>query len=164
MATIELAMPFLKKHEGGWSNRRQDRGGPTMEGLTLAVAQRYGIMTEEALRNISDADLMRIYRDGYWKFDGVNDQRVATKMFDLCVNFGDGTEIKMIQVIVGVSADGVYGPATEAAINAMDPDQLIQDISDAAVARYEEIEGRNPNDEEFMRGWLIRAKDVPDAA
>jgi len=121
-------------------------------------------MTEDDLRNISDEDVLRIYRAGYWRFDGVNDQRVASKCFDLCVNFGDGTELKMIQVIVGVPADGHYGPATETAINAEDPDQLIQAISDAAVARYEEIVARNPNDEEFMRGWLVRAKDVPDVA
>jgi lysozyme family protein len=164
MATIEAAMPYLLKHEGGWANVRQDRGGPTMHGITLAVAQQFGIMTEDDLRNISDADVLRIYRAGYWKFDGVQDQRVATKAFDLCVNFGDGTEIRMLQGIVGTTQDGAYGPATEAAINAMDPDHLIQAISDAAVARYDEIAARNPNDEVFLHGWLARAKDVPDAA
>jgi lysozyme family protein len=39
MSTLEASMPFLLKHEGKWSNRRQDRGGPTMYGITLAVAR-----------------------------------------------------------------------------------------------------------------------------
>lgn len=164
MATLEAAMPFLLKHEGGWSNRRNDRGGPTMHGITLALASRYGITTEDALRAISDDDVDQIYRAEFWKFDGVQSQPVATKMLDLCVNFGGGTEIRMVQKILGVDADGAYGPATEAAVNAQDPDTLISQISDAAVARYDEIENAHPEDQEFLKGWLARAVDVPDAA
>ena len=164
MANLAAALLFLLPHEGGWSNRRNDRGGPTMHGITLALAQRYGIMTEDDLRNISDADMERIYRAEFWRFDGIQDQRVASKIMDLCVNFGGGTEIRMVQKILGVVADGAYGPATEAAVNAQDPDTLIQQISDASVKRYDEIAAAHPEDEEFLAGWLNRAKAVPDAA
>lgn len=161
MATLKAAMPFLLKHEGGWSNRRNDRGGPTMHGITLVVASRYGITTEDALRAISDVDVDRIYLAEFWKFDGVQSQVVATKVLDLCVNFGGGTEIRMVQKILGVTEDGCYGPATEAAINAQDPSELITQISQAAVDRYDEIEAAHPDDQEFLAGWLVRARDVP---
>ena len=164
MAQLEPALQFLLPHEGGWSNRRNDRGGPTMHGITLAVAQRYGIMTEDALRAISSADVERIYRAEFWRFDGIQSQAVASKIMDLCVNFGGGTEVRMVQEILGVQPDGVYGPATEAAVNAQDPDSLISEICAASVARYNEIEAAHPEDEEFLAGWLVRAKAVPDAA
>ena len=164
MAKLEAAMPFLLKHEGGWSNRRNDRGGPTMHGITLALASRYGITTEDALRAISDADVDRIYRDEFWHFDGIQSQPVATKILDLCVNFGGGSEIRMVQKILGVAVDGSYGPATQAAINAQDPSALISQISEAAADRYEEIAAAHPEDQEFLIGWLARAMDVPDAA
>jgi len=161
MATLKAAMPFLMKHEGGWSNRRADRGGPTMHGVTMATATRIlGITTIEALRGISDDDVLRVYRE-YWSYTGVSDQRLATKCLDLGVNFGDATEKRMIQVLVGVKPDGVFGPETVAAVNEADPVELMVAIGEAAVSRYDEIVRRNPDDAEFLAGWLIRARDMP---
>ena len=47
----------------------------------------------------------------YWSFDGVQEQDIAWKMFDMAVNLGLGTAIKLCQCALGVAADGKWGPA-----------------------------------------------------
>ena len=167
MASLPDAMPFLLDHEGGKSQVPGDAGGRTNRGITEAALAGFNLAHPECGLPADPWDLtlgqtfLFYSKAGYWFYDGIEDQRVATKVFDLGVNFGDRTEVKMLQVCVGTVPDGVFGPATCAAVNAEDPDQLLQALCDAAAARYEEIEARNPGDAKFMADWLRRAKDLP---
>jgi len=164
MANLAPALLFLLPHEGGWSNDPDDPGGATMHGITLRVAQRYGIMTEDALRAISDEDVERIYRAEFWRFDGITSQLVASKIFDLDVNMGLGTAVRLAQQILGVAVDGSYGPATEAAINAQDPYALVAQLCAAAAGHYRVIVANRPASAKYLAGWLARAAAVPNAA
>ena len=66
MARAELLMPFILRWEGGFSDHPADRGGATNRGVTLATFRHfYGAdRTADDLRGLTDAQWLRILRDG----------------------------------------------------------------------------------------------------
>lgn len=168
MAEFTRALPFVLKHEGGWSDDPADPGGATMQGITLATAQRHGIMTKDALRAIAPEVVAAIYESDYWRFGGVYDQRVATKIFDMAVNMGRKTTVKMVQdglneLGASLMPDGCWGPATENCVNAAGPDQMLELLCKASAERYRAIVAHRPESMKYLDGWLKRAAEVPRA-
>lgn len=151
MAKFELAIPVVLSNEGGYVNDPVDPGGETNFGISKRSYPNVDI------KNLTAASASAIYNQDFWKFDGISDQGVATKLFDSFVNMGRAA-IKVAQSIVNTSEDGNYGPHTEAAINAVNPAQFLSEYREALVARYQRIVNDNPDDEKFLTGWLRRAK------
>ena len=165
MATLEAAMPFLLKHEGGQCDNHNDPGGRTNMGVTQRNLTTFNEAHPELgfpadVFSLSVEQATEFYRCEFWKFDNIIDQNVATKIFDLGVNFGDGTEIKIVQELLGICADGHYGPFTERAINSADSETIIHWVCNAADARYKSIVTEHPSESVFLAGWLRRANDV----
>ena len=94
----------------------------------------------------------------YWCFDDVKEQDIAWKLFDMAVNLGLGTAIKLCQRALGIAVDGKWGPATEAAVNARLPLSLMEGLRAAAAAHYRDVVAANPANEKFLNGWLARAE------
>lgn len=166
MADFAAALPYVLRHEGGWSDDPSDPGGATNHGITLAVAQRHGIATADDLRQITDEKVAEIYRADYWRFDGVNDQRVATKLFDMVVNVGSHAAVHMLQEAlnemgVDLAEDGQWGPNTEAVVNASSPDKVLEMLCDEAEEHYRALVAKKPELGKFLHGWLVRAAEVP---
>jgi lysozyme family protein len=187
MAKFELAVPYVLESEGRFSNDKADRGGETWYGISRFARDehRRTCVTHRAytaerlldeLRGRGGRELaLHIYRHDFWRFDGVRDQRVATKLFDIVVNIGAG--VRVIQRAAGVAVDGRYGPQTEAALNAIEPDDLLERLSLAlgdhyvrlAVGEFErELAKRGMSEEElaglqvrFLVGWIRRAIKHP---
>ena len=106
MADFQKYAPKLSKLEGGFSNRKADRGGPTNRGVTLRTFREfYGSdKTVEDLRNMTDEQWTHIMKSGYWdkcKADEIKSQSVAEFFSDWCVNSGTGM-IRKIQFLLGV--------------------------------------------------------------
>lgn len=112
---FEACLEFVLRWEGGFVNHPKDPGGATNKGITLATYRRYrpGASVED-LRRITDADVARIYRDGYWNAvrGGELKSGVDLCAFDAAVNSGPSRSIRWLQKALGVKADGVLGPAT----------------------------------------------------
>ena len=66
----------------------------------------------------------------------------------------------MLQVIVGVDADGAIGPKTLAAIKAQDSKKLINKYTEAKEVFYRAI----PSFNIYGRGWLARTSAVDATA
>ena len=151
MASFELAIPTVLSNEGGYVNDPSDSGGETNFGISKRSYPSIDI------KNLTKESASDIYRRDFWKFDGISDQNVATKIFDAFVN-GGRAAIKVAQSIVSTPEDGNYGPHTEAAINAVNPSQFLSEYREALVQRYERIVEDNPDNEKFLKGWLRRAR------
>jgi lysozyme family protein len=169
------------KHEGGWSDDPADPGGATNYGITLKTAQRHGIATKQELKVISRYKVEAIYYADYWRFDGINNQRVATKLFDMAVNMGLSAAVRLVQKAVvmahkqgtlakphpqqgkSVDIDGQFGPLTALAINSSDPAELLKLLCDMSADRYRAIADNRPASQKFLKGWLKRASEVPNA-
>lgn len=160
MADFMKYAPLLRSLEKGIANDPYDRGGFTVDGVTLSTFRRfYGNDKEEAdLRNITPPQWRSIMKTGYWdvcKADGINDQRTAELIVDWCVNSGTA-RIRNVQAILEVRPDGCVGPVTLAAINSADPEQLYGRIMSARVAWYERIVRNDPSQRRFLKGWMNR--------
>jgi type VI secretion system secreted protein VgrG len=167
MADFFRALPFLLRHEGGWSDNPADPGGATNFGITLAEAQRHGIPDATALLHITPDQVAAIYKADYWRFDGLTGQAVATKLLDMAANMGLGTAVKLAQgalngIGAGLQEDGHYGPATEASLNAVDPSRVVGLLCQASADHYRDIVSLRPASGVFLRGWLNRAAEVPN--
>ena len=164
MASLADALPFVLRHEGGFSDDPDDRGGATNHGITEEVARLNGYTGD--MRALPMDVVGYIYRKDYWRFDAITDQRVATKVFDLCVNFGLSGGVRLLQRALNISGglvttDGVCGPATLAATNQADPSTLLDALAMEATVRYHEIVAARPDQRKFLAGWLHRAGDLP---
>jgi len=110
---FERALTFTLRHEGGFSNDPDDPGGRTNFGIAEHAnpeAWADGVVTADEAR--------QIYRAQYWAPLRADElpPRTAMAAFDLAVHSGVGAAAKRLQAAVGVTQDGVIGPATIAAV------------------------------------------------
>lgn len=131
-----------------------------MKGITLATFTNFlgRPATEEELRNISDEQLHAIYGRNYWH--RVAGDRLPAGLdlcvFDMAVNAGVSRAVRMLQEIVGSTADGVLGPRTLAAVAEQDVLSLIRQYSEERRRFYKSLK-TFPT---FGRGWLRRVDEV----
>lgn len=160
MANFYDFAPLLHSLEKGVADRKNDRGGFTVDGITLTTfRQFYGQdKTRDDLLAMTAGQWSFIMKSGYWdkcKADQIDNQKIAEIIADWCVNSGTA-RIRDVQAILGVKPDGVVGPITLTAINKADSDELYRRLMSARTGWYEKIVARNPSQRKFLRGWMNR--------
>ena len=161
MAKYKYLVPTILKYESGWSNNPNDRGGCTMSGITIATFRRYfgKNKTCDDLKKLTDSQWESVFIKGYWEkisADAIHNQSIANLLVDWYWTSGV-YGIKYPQQVLGVTADGVVGPKTIAAINNY-PNQkeLFQKLWDRRKSHFESIAKKNPSQKTFLKGWLNR--------
>lgn len=148
---FDQAFDMLIGHEGSYSNNPADPGGETMWGVTLTVARASGYTgrMKDLPRDMAKA----IYRAQYWdavRADQLPDQ-VRFDVFDAAVNSGVKQAVKWLQRVVGVSEDGIIGPATLGAASV---------VGESIGRRYSGVRLKFMTDlptwPSFGRGWARR--------
>lgn len=161
MADIKKLVPIIKKWEGGYSNHSADTdGGCTMQGVTLITFRHYYGKEKNCndLKNITDEQWMHIFKIGYWdkmQADKIKNQSIA----NLCVNMvwgSGGVAIKKIQRVLGVTADGIIGPRSLAAINNANQQILFNKLKEMRRVWFNNIVKAQPRKAVFLKGWLRR--------
>jgi lysozyme family protein len=150
----------MLKSEGGFVNHPSDPGGMTNLGVTKATWENWvGRESDEAeMRSLTPEKVEPLYKKKYWDAVRADDLPVGLDylMFDFGVNAGPGRAIKVMQSAVGVTPDGGFGPMTLAAVQAIDPVELIEKFSQAKEDFYRSL-GTFAT---FGKGWLNRVADV----
>lgn len=160
MADSSILVPFIKSWEGGYVNHPSDPGGHTCKGVTLATFKAvFGASkTVEDLRNITDGQWHIVFKKHYWdrwQGDRISSQSVANLLVDWV--WASGVHgITKVQQLLGVKADGVVGPHTLGALNALPGDVAFQRIWNR---RRQFIEGLK-NYNVFGAGWLNRLDSI----
>lgn len=152
MASFEAAIPITLEWEGGYSSSPSDPGGETNFGISKRAYPTLDI------RNLTREDACAIYHRDYWKYDGIESQAIATKLFDAGVNLGTHRAISYMQTVVGVPADGKYGKVTEGGINGSQEQQTLSAYRQRLTEYYQELVQQHPNLQQFLHGWLRRAE------
>ena len=158
-ANFPQSLGATLRYEGEWSDHPKDPGGATMKGVTLATFRKlYPSATKADLRKISDADLQRIYRNGYWVPVGGDDlpSGLDHVAFDGGVNSGPSRGVRWLQAGLGMARDGKIGKATLAAARVADPVPVIRR---ALAARGGFLRGL-PTWRTFGKGWSRRLAEV----
>lgn len=187
MAKVESIVPFILKWETGttgigltneqlfekaklkgFANDPDDLGGATMCGVTLATfteycrRKGYPLPTIVRLKAITYKEWLEILKTMFWdkwKADQINNESIALILVDWV--WGSGKYgITIPQKAIGVTADGIVGPKTVAAVNAKDPKQLFDLIRKERLAYIERICRSRPTNLKYKRGWLNRLNDI----
>lgn len=114
------AFSKLIKHEGEYSNDRNDRGNWTsgVIGQGELRGTKFGISAAAYPHlNIKELKLdqaQAIYLSDYWIVAGCDrvPPEVAFDLFDTAVNSGPKAAARLLQAAIGVATDGVIGPKT----------------------------------------------------
>lgn len=113
-------------------------------------------------QNISDEDWQAVFKGLYWdrwKADDIKSQAVANILVDWV--WASGVHgIKRPQRLLGVTADGIVGAKTIAALNAKDPAELFRMIKADRVKFIDEICAKRPENNRFKKGWLNRINAI----
>lgn len=173
---FRAAVEVVLGHEGGFVDHPADPGGATNWGISLRFLRSQGYdvgdvdcdgdIDAEDVRKLTREQAIEFYRKYWWdqyRYERINDQTIAIKVFDLAVNMGSGNAHKVLQRAlhtVGmryVEVDGVIGPQTIGAVNQANPAALLAAIRLEAAAFYRERVASNRKLAPFERGWLNRA-------
>jgi lysozyme family protein len=161
------AITYVFQSEGGYVNDPDDPGGET----------KYGICKRDHpnidIKNLTDAQAEDIYRDQYWCYAGIVQQRVATKLLDMAVHMeGNGHQGRAVRITQAAAncqlsqegmlrVDSEYGLMTEAGINLCHPEVLLRDMCRLSAEHYARLIAANSRLLKFQRNWLARAARLP---
>lgn len=172
MSSFDPAIAVVLKHEGGWVSDPADPGGETNFGISSVIISREGLSSADLgldpatagqegwLKAMTEETARGLYKRLFWDrygYEAIADQVVATKLFDAAVNIGPRRAHARAQVLVGVAADGVLGPVSLTAINAMDPRMFVIGYSAQLAAYYRGLVDEKPALSKFLNNWLHRA-------
>lgn len=150
MADFDLAISIVLKNEGGYKDDPSDPGGETKYGISKRSYPQVDI------KNLTEEEASAIYLRDFWKFDGMTNQMLANKVFDMYVNMGHSAIRILQRLLSGLAIDGEYGPDTEEEINKANPFLLLYNYQEALAQHYRDIVKANPQEAKFLSGWLRR--------
>jgi lysozyme family protein len=180
MAEPLAAIDFVLSNEGGFVDNPNDSGGATNFGLSLRFLReipndrlrKYGIFKNgdelgvEDIRDLTLDQARLIYKGEFWDsapFDKINDQLIATYLFDMAVLHGIAQAIKIAQrgswavyrTYGYIKADGIMGEKTQEVLNDLG-DSFIPVLMAMRASFCRLLAELRPKDKEFLDGWLKR--------
>ncbi len=131
MTSVQQIAEEIVAREGGFVNDRDDPGGATNRGVTIATLRRLGVDLDgdgdidiEDLKRLSKAKACEIFIEHYFRRPLLHrlPEVIQPSVFDMYVNAG-GNAVKILQRLLcemgqRVAVDGCIGPQTEAAAHA----------------------------------------------
>ncbi|MCF1458015.1 MAG: hypothetical protein LPH21_10835 [Shewanella sp.] len=174
MSEFNLAFDDVRRHEGGFVEHAADKGGTTSFGISLRFLQSLppeagdidgdGHVSRADILALSEDDARAFFRCYFWdhyRLGEIRSQAVATKLFNFFVNMRGRTAALVAQraandLGANLVADGVLGSRSLAAINAIDPGQLLVCIQWRAWEVYRVIVAQDKTQAAFINGWRNR--------
>lgn len=163
LTKFETALAHVFDIEAGYAKRLHDRGGPTLFGITQTTYdawRRAKQLPPQLVSRMERAEAKAIYQEWYWDAAACELLPAALSIcaFDAMVNHPPKIAIGFMQRALGLVADGVIGPVTQAAYRAaVDSPQVIWKFVAARLDFYADIVFDDPEQRGFLKGWLRRA-------
>lgn len=156
---FDAAFELLMGHEGDFSNHHSDPGGKTRFGVTEATAREVGYRGD--MQELPLDLAKRIYKDRYW--DTIKAEELPSDLryviFDAAVNSGPKQAVIWLQRAAGVTADGVLGPKTLAAVAQLNT----QGLKTRVLAHRLRMMSTLASWPAFSRGWSRRIADLMES-
>jgi hypothetical protein len=164
-ADFNAAVAVVLQHEGGYLED-PTTGEISKFGLTAEFLRSIGLPHDrDAIRNLTREQAIQIYREHWWErygFERLQDQRLATKFFDLAVNLGPQRATRLLQQALvrcgaQLEVDGILGERTIAAANEAPTECVLYHLRELAAEHYRTLAAKNPKYLPYLKGWLKRA-------
>lgn len=143
---------------GNWTGGEVGKGELKGTKYGISAAQ----YPELDIENMTADQAASIYRETYWKqhYSDIESQPVANKLFDMGVLFWVATAVKVLQTVLSIPADGVFGPDTVAHVNGADPVSLLAAFKTGMVTHATAITDAKPEKRKYWGGWVRRINDT----
>jgi lysozyme family protein len=164
MLAQECPYPHDWSNRHNYSNDAHDPGGATMCGVIQTeydlYRQRHGL-PHQPVRNLTQAEGFDIYLHGYWlPYCPMLRPGLDMQYFDMAVNAGPRRAMIILQRSLGVAADGLWGPVTQAAAEGAHLGPAINSYSDYRLVFYRSL----GTFAYFGKGWTRRAREIGQTA
>lgn len=151
--------------EQGFADHANDRGGPTNHGITaktLGAWRKLGRQaTREEVRALKADEARTIYHHMFITgpgFDAISYPPLRVQVIDDGVMSGPYEATQTLQEVLGLPADGIFGPRTRAKLALADPIANVHvKYLKARILRYARIVRDNRSQGDWIHGWCIRA-------
>ena len=156
MTQFDSALDWIFRAEGGWANIPGDRGGPTRYGISSVAFPHVDLET------LTREEAAAIYRRVFWygmHCDELYYEHVRLLLFDCAVLFGVPGATRVVQYVLGVKADGVFGPVTLQALKWAVPSNLVEGVLKRRL-RFHLLQAQQPDQSQFLHGWLNRLLEL----
>ena len=156
MTLFEKCIEVVLRNEGGYVNDPSDPGGETNFGITKAE------YPDIDIKNLKKDQAVNIYKMDFWdkmNLEGIEDELLVLQVFDMGVNAGIRTSIKMIQRLAGAYPDGICGPITKNLINASNQN-LVELFKTERKKYYSALVRKNLKLNRFLQGWFNRVDNT----
>ena len=166
----------ILRHEGGYVNDPNDRGGETNMGITIATWRAYAPIdlgieaTSSSLRNMTKEQAEIIYYNHYWEPKGfckLENTKVALMVYDWTIT--SGRAVKQIRKMLHdeynnrLIVNNIMDDDMIHCINAVEnQEQLLSRIAEIRKDYYRSLTITNgePNAQiKFLNGWINRVDD-----
>jgi len=161
MTRSQLAIDFVLRHEGGWSEDAADRGGPTRWGISQRA------FPDVDLEALDRDGAVRIYREHYWERMRCDEMPppLDIVLMDSAVNCGRRRTTRWLQEYCNhlvcerepLKVDGVLGPVTARAVMFCPTHRLVALMIYRRQLHYLGLRRRYP---QFFAGWIGRTTDL----
>jgi len=168
---FKVALEFTLKWEGGYVNDPRDPGGPTKYGITQRTydeMRKKLDLPQKSVAQLTREEAEKIYFFKYWAEVARLSYSLAFEfnvaLFDTFVHFGITGGTKLWQQAIGIKADGIWGPITDAVTGNVIKRKGSTESALMLVAeriRYRAKRVREaPSQSVFLSGWLNRDTDL----
>lgn len=168
------AVAFVLSKEGGYVNDPTDKGGETKYGISDT---RDGVADgktdvngdgkpDTRIKDLTLEQASQIYFNDYWypAYCPEWQDGISLLVFDAAVQHGVKKAISLLQSAAGVTADGIVGTKTKAAVLNADQEWLLARFLVYRSRYYADIIKSNPSQGKYLNGWFNRLDDVANAA
>jgi lysozyme family protein len=160
MDNFDKAIETLLHDEGEGFVANDHGRGACKWGITLLTAREFcPTWTADHIRKLTRESAAAFYRRAFWEryhFDRITDPALASKVFNLGVNIGPGTAIRLLRQVVGLPLGSALVSAVAAQINAHDPVKVLAAFKQAAKTYHTNVAAANPELAHNLAGWLAR--------
>lgn len=166
------ALAYILYCEGGKVDVKADRGGKTAYGITQMIYSKWLSdmeLDDKDVFDITQDDIEAIYYI-YWnesKAPQILDDKIATYMFDICVNSGVRRASLTLQrslraMGINITVDGIVGKVTLNLVNsdAIDKKILLEKMICERINFYNQIVFKDVTQKKFLKGWIARAERI----
>ncbi len=161
--TFDEAFRRLVGHEGGYSTDKRDAGNWTggKVGVGTLKGTKFGLAANTYpsldIKNITLAQAKEIYKKDWWdKLGGHGLHSAITfQLWDFAINAGKKRAIIELQQVAGVTTDGIIGPKTIEAVNALDLNDVLLSLTAERLKFYTSLGTWST----YGKGWTNRVAD-----
>lgn len=147
-------------HEGGYTADPKDRGNWTsgIIGQGQLKGTKFGISAMSYpnldIKNLTVEQAKAIYKKDFWDTLGMDKFLPAMQfqLFDSAINHGWRRVVPMLQRAAKVADDGIIGPKTIAAVNAMDLNDMLMRFLAERIEYFTKVSTFLT----YGKGWMMR--------